>query len=413
MKTKFLYIAALASVLMFTACEKQEPYDTQSPDDAPLILKPYNESGTGSFSYLLANPDTPLFDSVTVTPSKYTTVNWYLDGELVHTGTKIEKCFLAGKYALTIEAVTTAGKRTERKGSVTVNPYAADPYSAAPAAGRHVVPGAPSALDGVNLAGVTAIDLTSDLAGEKVVKTITPASATDTRIEFTLPDMEDGTYFVRLKDEAGKRYGADQIQVHNSSIILDGYSTFAPNAEWTITGLKLQNVASVKVGEVTISELTVTEASITFTAPNLELGQYTLSVKDKDGAAVPFLTADGLVTEVTTMATQETTLWEGSCVIDWGASNVNVDKAAMSAVPAGATVYVYYNVPSAEYYSLRIVVAPDWSADIVAQIDGMDKKPSPFSFTYDSSSKALAEADDKNGILVTGFGLEITKVTYK
>ena len=68
-KTKFLYIAALVGLLGLVSCEKNEPFDTQSPDDAPLILKPYNESGTGSFTYDLANPDTPLFDSVTVTPS--------------------------------------------------------------------------------------------------------------------------------------------------------------------------------------------------------------------------------------------------------------------------------------------------------------------------------------------------------
>ena len=88
MKKYLIYLAVLAVV--FTSCEKQTPFDTQSPDDAPLILKPYNESGTGSFTYNLANPDTPLFDSVTVTPSNYTTVNWYLNGALVFTGLKID-----------------------------------------------------------------------------------------------------------------------------------------------------------------------------------------------------------------------------------------------------------------------------------------------------------------------------------
>ena len=41
--------------LSMVSCEKKAPFDTQSPDDAPLILKPYNESGTGSFTYTLAN----------------------------------------------------------------------------------------------------------------------------------------------------------------------------------------------------------------------------------------------------------------------------------------------------------------------------------------------------------------------
>ena len=120
MKTKFLYIAALALTLCFVACESQAPFDTQDPNDAPLILKPYNESGTGSFTYYLANPETPLVDSVTVTPSRYTTVYWYVDGELVHTGTKIEHCFAGGVHNLVIEAVTEAGKSTKRTGTIIV-----------------------------------------------------------------------------------------------------------------------------------------------------------------------------------------------------------------------------------------------------------------------------------------------------
>ena len=113
---KILFIAALA--LCFVACKNETPFDTQDPNDAPLILKPYNESGTGSFTYYLANPETPLVDSVIVTPSRYTTVNWYVDDSLVNTGLKIDMCFPGGVHDLVIEAVTTAGKRTERTGTI-------------------------------------------------------------------------------------------------------------------------------------------------------------------------------------------------------------------------------------------------------------------------------------------------------
>lgn len=50
MKKKYLWLIAVVA-LFFASCEKKEPFDTQSADDAPLILKPYNESGTGSFTY--------------------------------------------------------------------------------------------------------------------------------------------------------------------------------------------------------------------------------------------------------------------------------------------------------------------------------------------------------------------------
>ena len=121
MKAKYILLLAVLA-LSFTACEQQEPFDTQSPNDAPLILKPYNESGTGSFMYWLADANTPLVDSVVVTPSKYTTVYWYVDSALVQTGTKIDMCFPKGMHDLEIEAVTTAGKKTSRFGLIMVDP---------------------------------------------------------------------------------------------------------------------------------------------------------------------------------------------------------------------------------------------------------------------------------------------------
>ena len=125
-KSKYILLFA-ALTFSFMACENKEPFDTQSEDDLPLILKPYNESGTGSFSYTLANDSTPLIDSVVVTPSRYTTVNWYVDDSLVHTGVKIEMCFSAGEHSLRIEAVTTKNKRTQRTGTITVLGGAPDP----------------------------------------------------------------------------------------------------------------------------------------------------------------------------------------------------------------------------------------------------------------------------------------------
>lgn len=409
MKKYLIYLAVLAVV--FASCEKNTPFDTQSPDDEPLILKPYNESGTGSFTYNLGNPDTPLFDSVTVTPSNYTTVNWYLNGLLVFTGLKIEMTFPTGSYELIIEAVTTAGKRTERKGSVTVSPYDTDPYSATPAAGRHCVPGNPTTLEGSNLTQVDKVLLTKDIFGKEVVNTITPeAGATDTQLAIVLPETQDGRYYVRFKNAEGKIFGAGDINVHNASVALSGYSEFVPGTEWTITGVKLENVASVKLDETVITELTKTATSITFTAPNAEAGDHKLSIKNADGSSVYFITADGLVETVTAMVSAETTIWEGSCVINWGDSKVELTTEMMKDVPVGSTIYVYFNVPDAEYHALRIT-DDWWSHDLLPQVDGMEGKPNPYTFVYDEAGK---EAVDQTGkALVTGFGLEITKISFK
>ena len=409
MKKYLIYLAVLAVV--FASCEKQTPFDTQSPDDAPLILKPYNESGTGSFTYNLANPDTPLFDSVTVTPSNFTTVNWYLNGALVFTGLKIEMTFPAGNYELVIEAVTQAGKRTERKGTVTVHPYDTDPYSAAPAAGRHCVPGNPTTLAGKNLSKVNKVVLSKDIYAKEVVHTLSPESgATDTQLSISLPETPDGRYYVRFKDAEGKIYGAGEIHVHNASVALDGYASFVPGAEWTITGIKLENVASVKVDETVISTVAATANAITFTAPNAEVGDHKLSIKNADGSSVYFITDEGLVDAVTTTVSAETTIWEGSCVINWGDSKVELTADMMKDVPVGSTIYVYFNVPEAEYHALRIT-DDWWSHDLLPQVDGMEGQPNPYTFVYEEADKAAVEQTGK--MLITGFGLEITKVTFK
>ena len=410
MKTKFLYIAALALLVSFTACENETPFDTQTPDDAPLILRPYNESGTGSFTYTLANPETPLLDSVTVTPSKYTTVRWFLNGQLVHTGVRIEMCFLAGKYDLTIEASTEAGKRTKRTGTVTVNPFDTDPSSNAPAAGRHFVPGQPSAIDGANLTKVAAIDITRDLYGVDILKTVAPSSATDSHLEFMMPEMADGAYFFRLKDANGKRYGADMINVHNASVALSGYAEFVPGKEWVITGVDLANVASVKVDDITITELVTTETSVTLTAPDAAVGEHRLSIKNQDGSDVLFITAEGAVKEVTTIVSAETTIWEGYCVLDWGNSNVKL-TAEQLAPAAGKTIYVYYEFPEAEYHNLRITT-DWWGGNLVDQINVTADTPNPYTFVYDERCQGLV-ASEGNAALIVGFGETITKVTYK
>jgi len=118
MKKIFLFV--LLTVVGLSSCKKEDPFDTQDENDAPLILKPYNESGTGSFTYYCTSENDPLVDSVTVTPSAYTTVNWIVDGKVVHTGTKINMCFAGGVHSLVIEAVTTVGKRTQRTGTIIV-----------------------------------------------------------------------------------------------------------------------------------------------------------------------------------------------------------------------------------------------------------------------------------------------------
>ena len=411
MKTKnILLLIAMAAATILTGCQPEAPFDTQSPNDAPIILTPYNESGTGTFTYDLLNPDTPLYDSVTVTPSKYTTINWYLDQELVYTGVKIDMCFPAGTYALTIEAVTEAGLRTERTGTVTVNPYDYDPYSAAPAAGRHLAPGVETQIDGQNLSKAKNVIIANDVFGQEVVHTIAPTYQEDGFLKFILPQTEDGSYFLLLQDANDKLYGADNIDVHNGAVALAGFQEMPAGSTWVITGVNLQNVTKVMVNDIEIVDLQVTETSVTLTAPAVEVGEYTLAMYNEDGSAVLFITNEGAVEQVKTIVPSETTIWTGAVTIDWNADLVKVDASAMAAVPVGATIFVYFEVPAAEYHAMR-VTTPWWDYDFLPQVDGMENQPNPYSFTYTAEGK---EAVDRTGAMsVVGFGLTITKITFK
>lgn len=411
MKTKnILLLITLAAATILTGCQPEAPFDTQSPNDAPIILTPYNESGTGTFTYDLLNPDTPLYDSVTVTPSAYTTINWYLDQYLVYTGTKIDMSFPAGTYALTIEAVTQAGLRTERTGTVTVHPYDYDPYSAAPAAGRHLAPGVETQIDGQNLSKAKNVIIANDVFGSEVVHTIAPTYQEEGFLKFILPQTEDGSYFLLLQDANGKLYGADNIDVHNGAVALAGFQEMPAGSTWVITGVNLQNVTKVIVNGSEITDLQVTASSVTLTAPALEAGEYTLAMFNEDGSAVLFITNEGAVEQVMTLVPSETTIWTGAVTIDWNADLVKVDAGVMAAVPVGATIYVYFEVPAAEYHAMR-VTTPWWDVDLLPQVDGMENQPNPYSFTYTAEGK---EAVDRTGAMsVVGFGLTVTKITFK
>ena len=86
-----------------------------------------------------------------------------------------------------------------------------------------------------------------------------------------------------------------------------------------------------------------------------------------------------------------------------------LSAADMADVPVGATISLEYEITEATYHALRIT-NQDWSADIVPQVDGFENEPNPYEFTYTANHKAIA--DDK-GMLITGFGYKLKKVTYK
>lgn len=359
---KYMLLAATALALVFTGCKSHDPFDTQSPDDYPRILLPVNESGTGTFTYTLDNPDVPFHDSCIVTPSDYTTVQWLLDNHVVSTRLHINMCLPAGKYDLKIVATTTAGKSTSRFGTVTVRPYDFDPYSEKVGNERTVAPGTAAILVGQNLSLVKKIVLMAEYpwaaqgnyapartAAEAIE--VTDFSATDAQIDYTVPaDLAAGIYYVALYDEADKLHGGNTITVTSTTLVLDGYADANEGGDIKLTGLFMNQIQSLKLegegGNFELNVVNATEKSLSVALPEeAKAGKYTLTGVLTDGAALRFATANGIVEAVEFKITPsgETVIWTGpSAPLAWSALEFKDEALAALGLEAGNTVTVYY-----------------------------------------------------------------------
>ena len=201
------------------------------------------------------------------------------------------------------------------------------------------------------------------------------------------------------------------ITVTNNATVSKADFSAKSGNKLELPGCKLNDVASVTINGENCEIQSKEAAKLTVKVPELEEGTYEIKATTTSGAAVKFLKDGNLVEagSVKIILVPETILWEGAVNINWGDSNVFLSAEEMAKVPVGATVRLVYEITEAEYHCLR-VTNQDWSSDIVAQIDGFNAYPSPYEFTYTAAHKAIADA---KGMLVTGFGYKLTKVTFK
>lgn len=309
-------------VLGFAACSSDDdPFFSASEDDAPRILNTDIPEGSGGNPQVLTSIErTQNFKfEVIVTPVNYTTVTWFIDGDLIHEGLAIDTPLLAGDHTLKIVATTTKGKQTSRTCIVKVRPAAGDPELATDAKSRWLTIGTTKTINCTNTTDVTKVFI-----GKQEAANVSYANG---QVTFDVPSMAEGDYMVSIED-GGMRYGCGLFTVSSE--------------EYVDPGVK------------------------------------------------------------------EAVLWEGDTDINWGDSNVFISVEDMAAVTVGATIHLCYEIIDADYHALR-VTNQDWSSDIVPQVDGLDAIPSPYEFTYTADLKAIA---DEKGMLVTGFGYKLTRITY-
>nr|AGH14134.1 hypothetical protein [Prevotella sp. Sc00066] len=418
-----------------TACSNDDdPFFTASEDDAPRILNTDIPEGKGGEPGVLKNIDRTqnfTYEAI-VTPVNYTTVSWLIDGEKVAEGLSIDVPVLAGDHIVKIVATTTKGLSTSRTCKLVVRPLAGDPELATDAKSRWLTIGTTKTIDCKNVTTVEKVFI-----GQQEASNVSYASG---KITFDVPEMEEGEYMLSIQDESGTRYGCNWFTISKEeykdpgikeTVLWEG----SVDINWGDANvfISAEQMANVSVGAT---------IRLVYEVPDAEYHALRITNQDWSKDIVPQVdgfenqpnpyeftyTADHkaiadnngmLITGfgykltkviiVEGVAPAETTLWEGETNINWGDANVFISAEDMANVPVGATVSLTFDIIDAEYHAMRIT-NQDWSKDIVPQIDGFENQPNPYEFTYTADHKAIADA---NGMLITGFGYKLTKVTFK
>ena len=419
---KKIYIALFALLAVgstFTACTEEEPFATVTENDDPHILAPVFPDRTNGQLATFANisRDANLSIALTVTPKDYTTVTWFIDGQEVESGTdsdkEINRSLKAGTYNLKIEVETVKGKKTSREGLVVVNPLADDPQSKEVAFERIVSPGKTARLYGSNLQNVTAILL----GGNTITDPTYVESEDENYLEYIVPTgVSEGDYRIVLQDAAGNEYGADMVKVTNASLVISGANRATANVDWTISGINLENIASLTIGGQTVSQFSnQSSTEVTLTCPDLSDGRYTLTGKTRSGEAVQFLNDNATTTEQTVTVSTEITLWSGHHYVSWdkpdGDPNKSfglIPKDVFAGITAGSTLKVVYSIePTAEYHQMQL--ATGWWTGLADKIEFTENGE----YTLVLTQEILNKIQTEDGFLCTGHGYYVDLVTVK
>ena len=441
---------ALAAVMAFMACTKQQdPYITAGEDDYPRILNtdiPEMDGGKPSNLPTISRDAAFTFD-VIVTPREYTTVSWFLNGEaytdgVTENGRHIETYLLAGDYSVKILATTVKGKETFRNCTLKVLPLDSDPQIANDAKNTWFQIGSVKKVSGSNLAAVTKAGLLPAAETKASMAELTVLSASADAVEVEIPaGLAEGSYSLIFETSAGERFGAGLVGVHADEFVDPGVSKEkvwegSVDINWgdanvLITADMLANVPvgaslilnyEIPDAEYHALRVTTSDWGVDIVAqidafhesyPDSFEIKYTEAVKAIIDEKGMLITGFGFrltsIEAISGGAAAEATVWEGSVDINWGDANVLL-QSELAGVEAGATITLHYEIPDAEYHALR-VTASDWGVDIVAQIDAFHESyPDSFEINYSAEAKAIA---DEKGMLITGFGFRLTKVTVK
>lgn len=416
-----IYLKLMAVLMVMgmacVSCSDEEPFSTITPDDYPQILDPVFPDWVNGEPAIVSqiSRDANFEMRLTVTPSIYTEVTWFIDGVEVQKGDTINISLEAGTYHLKVVATTTAGASTSREGKIVVSPLQGEPWSEAVGLERVVATGSTARLYGTNLSLVRSIaigDMTAPV-------TASGSSDLGNYVEYVVPTgLEDGQYRISMIDVEGNRFGANLLTVTSSSVVTGGFAHVAAGSEWVMTGLNLDKVTSFDVnGTVVTDFLSKSATEIVFICPSMADGEYMLKGVSNDGQEVKFYTADELVSEVTFAVVSETILWEGHHYVSWDYEDGNpnktfnlIPKETFSSVIAGSTMSIYYSVaPEAEYHQIRTTTGYWNDLPGTAVVEFQEDGILEVTLTQEVLDKIAAE----DGFLCVGHGYYVDRVSIK
>lgn len=409
MKLKNIIFACLAVcgfAAVLTSCSKdEESFFTVSENDSPRILN--TDFPDGGFNI---NRNENLHFEVLVTPTDMTTVKWLADGKEVFVGHTIDTLFEAGDYTLKILAVTTKGKETSRTLKLKVNALEGDPQAGSDTADRIVKAGAAVKLHGTNMDNIIKVVINDQQLDATY-------NAADKCVEYTIPaDMPGGSYRVSVIDNTGTSFGADKIVVVNKPTVLNSTFGAMVGDPVTIEGFYLNDVATITVGgkECIITEKTADK--ITFTTPELEVGDYEMTGTTTSGEAVQFCKDNELVETALFIIASEKIVWTGDYPVSWELPDGNPNKEwrqisqeefATFQVGHTLTISLKYD-ETATYHQYQF---DNWEW---ASLPGQQKTD----ITGDTDvpveiTQELKDAVAAKAFCIHGHGFSVTRVTYK
>ncbi len=356
-----LLIALLPINLLFMSCSDEQPFSVAGPSDEPHILAPTFPDRNNEELPTVATitRDENFTMELTVTPADYVNVVWYLDGNEVAVGEKVNVSLFAGVYNMKVIVTTTEGKSTSREGMIRVNPLQNDPWSTGVGFERIIAPGTQALVYGTNLELVKEMRI-----GECPITDIELfIEDGNSHLSYVVPaDISEGEQRIVFIDADGMEYGAEKVIVSSQALITTGAERTTANVEWNMAGINLDKIVSFAIGGSSVTDfINKTSTSIQFITPSLEDGEYVLTGLMESGEAITFFKKKQIYTEIDVIVSSRQVLWEGHHYVSWDLPDESPNKTfnligqeIFTVIKPGSLMSIHYSVePTAEYHQIR------------------------------------------------------------